>query len=88
MASLRIFCLDQDIVLEIRDQGRGLRGSLAATAPNNSRQLLGRYAAAFFRRCSEQYSGLVAVFCYTIAAGVKVRQGDFGGDISFFNGGP
>jgi signal transduction histidine kinase len=23
-ASLRIFCLDQDIVLEIRDQGRGL----------------------------------------------------------------
>ncbi len=88
MASLRIFCLDQDIVLEIRDQGRGLRGSLAATAPNNSRQLLGRYAAAFFRRCSEQYSGLVAVFRYTIAAGVKVRQGDFGGDISFFNGGP
>lgn len=28
-ASLRIFCLDQDIVLEIRDQGRGLAAGLA-----------------------------------------------------------
>jgi hypothetical protein len=64
------------------------RRFLAATAPNNSRQLLGRYAAAFFRSSSEQYSGLVAVFCYTIAAGVKVRQRNLGGDISFFNGGP
>jgi hypothetical protein len=31
-----------------------------------------------------QDSGLVAVFCYTIAGGVKVRQGNLGRDISFF----
>lgn len=60
----------------------------AATAPDNLRQLLRRYAAAFFRSRSEQDSGLVAVFRYTISAGVKVRQRDLGRNISFFNGGP